>query len=114
MVTECLDSSICLDGKSDLSCGVVNCNMILALECGTIIRYSFLWSLYNSMWLALSICPCTTFMQGLLSCMFHLPCLVNTIKWLGNTKFCCHKVSGKDYVSAISINLSALRSHGKV
>lgn len=66
MVTECLDSSICLDGKSDLSCGVVNCNMILALECGTIIRYSFLWSLYNSMWLALSICPCTTFMQGTL------------------------------------------------
>lgn len=24
-------------------------------------------------------------------------------------KFCCHKVSGKDYVSAILINLSALR-----
>lgn len=50
-MTECVVSSICLDGKADLSCGVVNCNMILALECRTIIRYSFI-GVYTAMWLA--------------------------------------------------------------
>lgn len=40
MVIKCLVSFICLDGKGDLSSGVVNCNIILTLECRTFIRSS--------------------------------------------------------------------------
>lgn len=40
MVIKCLVSFICLDGKGDLSRGVVNCNIILTLECRTFIRSS--------------------------------------------------------------------------